>query len=471
MYRCQVNRLSIVAGSSFLLLVLLLCLLVATPLPAKANNDATIVGGLINHDTIWRVADSPYLVTANLLIDTHVVLTVEAGVEVRFGANLAMQVSGALVAQGSASQPITFTAAQTTPQTGDWQGIHLTGSVTSLLEHVVVEYAKAPADGPQYVVDGAVTIKDSLFRHNGGGVRTTAPLALITNNHFYSNTVVIRGVLPIEGTLILATGGNSLIAGNQLRQNEFHFIGSTMQGAEGGIINCGNQGTVTQNTITENHADLPVAFVGVGVTGADSVATENTILHNQGTGLRIGLIWECDNYNQPSAGAWANVVQGNGGMGIWGYTLSSALTIANNQIIGNGGDGIFLRQSDYRLDNNHVISNGGVGLNMIGGAGGITFNRIEENQQGGLLLDGTKPRLTFNNFVANGVYNLKNNNWLDGNHLDAKNNWWGLTESNAIAATIIDWHDDPTVNRVDFEPFLTEEIANLNVLFLPLASR
>ena len=81
------------------------------------------VGGTIITDTIWTLANSPYLVDSSITIANGVLLTIEPGVEVRFSSDTSMDVNGALRAIGTALQPITFTTANPTPQPGQWQGI------------------------------------------------------------------------------------------------------------------------------------------------------------------------------------------------------------------------------------------------------------------------------------------------------------------------------------------------------------
>ncbi len=79
-------------------------------------------------------------------------LTIEAGVTVKFMKGTSFQMNhftsdkpagGALVALGTAAQPITFTSAEPTPAKGDWQGLWF-GAVplgTNKLDHVVIDYA------------------------------------------------------------------------------------------------------------------------------------------------------------------------------------------------------------------------------------------------------------------------------------------------------------------------------------------
>ena len=69
----------------------------------------TEVSGYVLTDTVWSLSNSPYLVIEELTVSPGVTLTVEPGVEIRFEANKKLVVYGTLLAQGTPTQPITFT--------------------------------------------------------------------------------------------------------------------------------------------------------------------------------------------------------------------------------------------------------------------------------------------------------------------------------------------------------------------------
>ena len=68
----------------------------------------TNVSGLINSDTNWSFANSPYLVTGNVLINTGVTLTIEPGVVVKMGSQVTIQNKGRFIAIGEPDNRITF---------------------------------------------------------------------------------------------------------------------------------------------------------------------------------------------------------------------------------------------------------------------------------------------------------------------------------------------------------------------------
>ena len=106
------------------LLILLLCL----PTFIYSQTD---ISGIISANQTWTIAWSPYTVTGNVLVNSGVTLTIEAGVTVKLDDNKAIVINGALIANGSTSNRIIFTSNQTNPQTGDWANIKFNSSATS----------------------------------------------------------------------------------------------------------------------------------------------------------------------------------------------------------------------------------------------------------------------------------------------------------------------------------------------------
>ena len=67
-----------------------------------------IPGGLIDTDTTWTVAGSPYLIQGNVLVTQGTLLTMEPAVAVQFSQFTAIVVSGRMVADGTVESPIQF---------------------------------------------------------------------------------------------------------------------------------------------------------------------------------------------------------------------------------------------------------------------------------------------------------------------------------------------------------------------------
>lgn len=105
----------------------------------------------IDEDTHWTRNGSPYIIYGDLVIRNGAVLSIDAGVEVRFakvsgdggyedGAELVIR-SGSLVASGRKGLPVIFTAHTSNPEPGYWGGI-ISENNLFVLEHTDIRYAK-----------------------------------------------------------------------------------------------------------------------------------------------------------------------------------------------------------------------------------------------------------------------------------------------------------------------------------------
>jgi hypothetical protein len=118
------------------------------------------VGGSIWVDTTWALANSPYVLTSDVIVESGATLTIEPGVEIQGQSNAGLIVYGHLEALGTPTEPITFTSAFNTSP-GDWPGIEIAGG-TANLQQATIHYAG------QY--DSALNINDVA---TGGVVNLT----------------------------------------------------------------------------------------------------------------------------------------------------------------------------------------------------------------------------------------------------------------------------------------------------------
>lgn len=81
---------------------------------AKWSKNSTQVGGIINTNTTWSLANSPYELTAKVQIANGSTLTIEPGVSV-YGNGQAIEVFGTLKAIGNAANRIKFTNTKVSP--------------------------------------------------------------------------------------------------------------------------------------------------------------------------------------------------------------------------------------------------------------------------------------------------------------------------------------------------------------------
>ncbi len=228
----------------------------------------TEVCGRISTATTWSAAGSPYIVTCdvsvyadgpfNLVPPPPAILTIEAGVEVRFNTNTALLIGsgsnpGQLIASGTSSAPILFTGNQTFPQAGQWRGIFFSDGAddASILEHAIVQYAGASAGAGLTLTSAAPILRDVAVRQSLGyginlangsaptiqraiiedvtlnGVRVDNASPVITDSVINRaggsglsftgpNSAVIQGNTIDHGIFMDTAGGNPVITGNTL---------------------------------------------------------------------------------------------------------------------------------------------------------------------------------------------------------------------------------------------------------------
>jgi len=132
----------------------------------------TSVSGSIAQNTTWSLSNSPYLVTGTVTVQSGISLTIQPGVVIKSQVsplNSTIRVKGAILAQGTQSQPIVFTSRKddayggdtnndgnaTSPNAEDWSSIVIesTSGGLSILENCLIRF------GSYY--DGALTIDGS----------------------------------------------------------------------------------------------------------------------------------------------------------------------------------------------------------------------------------------------------------------------------------------------------------------------
>jgi parallel beta-helix repeat protein len=160
----------------------------------------------ITEDTVWTLERSPYVLKPDAsefpTVESGTVLTIEPGVVIKTASKYypSLVIKGALKAQGTADQPITFTAATSTPQSGDWAGIVFDSSTSteSVLSYVNFEYGGYPAKyqlpsdltAMVKVIDSQITITNSTFKNSqNAGVYLVNSDSDISNSNFENNEV------------------------------------------------------------------------------------------------------------------------------------------------------------------------------------------------------------------------------------------------------------------------------------------
>ena len=120
----------------------ILCSFFAIFLCIAVYSQTIIPGGPISGT--WTVDGEPYLIEGETTIENGTTLTIEAGVRVEWQGSFSMWVEGQIVAIGTETDSIIFTAADPVTR---WEGVRFDSTLvtndTSRFEYCVFEYAIA----------------------------------------------------------------------------------------------------------------------------------------------------------------------------------------------------------------------------------------------------------------------------------------------------------------------------------------
>ena len=98
---------------------------------------------------------------------------------------------GALVAQGTDTNPITFTSNAADPSPGDWNGIHFsnfTHDDSTILEHCIVEYGGANTHGNLYFNSASGTIRNCTITNSStNGIHLAGSSSPVIDSCILSN--------------------------------------------------------------------------------------------------------------------------------------------------------------------------------------------------------------------------------------------------------------------------------------------
>lgn len=221
----------------------------------------TYVEGPITRDTIWTLIDSPFITSKDVTIYPNATLIIEPGVEVKFGGDFSLIVSGKLYANGT-SKPIKFISNREEPIAGDWGAIKFNGTEKSTLIGCLVAYAK---DGI-LIENGNVEIKDST-------------ISLCSQNGINAT----NSALTVQNTTIMENSGNGIcINGN----GHVTIQKSTIIANEIGILLTGNETSgvsISQNKISANKQ----AGIKIDADFHSSITIINNILSANNKGFYI----------------------------------------------------------------------------------------------------------------------------------------------------------------------------------------
>jgi len=218
--------------------------------PVPVGPGTTHGGNAVTTDTTWRAADGPHTVTFGFTIEKGATLTIEPCAEVRMQSGYSISVKGAIVATGTAAQPIHVLADDATKP---WGGLLFYGG-TGSLAYTTLENGGDPAD-PNVL--GMIDVRDT---------NATARVELLTLDHVTLKTSAQFG-LSLRSNATLTKASDAL----------------TITGAKLGPVRTwpGMAGNIPAGTYTGNDVDE------INVVADDNM-NEDTTWHARGVPYRLG---------------------------------------------------------------------------------------------------------------------------------------------------------------------------------------
>ncbi|WP_235028074.1 right-handed parallel beta-helix repeat-containing protein, partial [Halorubrum sp. JWXQ-INN 858] len=333
------------------------------------------------------------------------------------------------------SEFTTISEAFTTPQTRNLGAVSTWHSASVTVDTFTI----TDSERGVYVADSDdVTISNGSITASDRNViitaDTTGELTIADNTITGSETTAIsvgsaESLSVVGNDVTDANRGIDLLSADDavIKDNVIdgtRFTGLRLAGSIGDLV-------VTNNTVTDgdNNAVMQPGG-GTNTISGDVTVGENTITNNGGEGVSLRLRGDHVTFTD-------NVVSNNGEVGVNLDIDGVSLTVANNIIADNQGDIGFALEfdvTDGTVESNTVRNNeDGLVVTRQGWSPveqiTITENTIEENAGIGLTVDGDN----LENFLVNQNSIAGNTDGLyyrpgDVYVLNATNNWWGATD-------------------------------------------
>jgi hypothetical protein len=142
---------------------ILLTVIFLTVISFGINGQTNVSGGIYSN-TVWTLANSPYIVTDTVVVFPGVTLTIQPGVTVKFENDKRIEIRNAkLIAIGTATDSITFTSNAAIPTPGIWSSIFLNDCPNPIkISYCNFKYGLMGVSGS----GDTLIIKNSNFNYN-----------------------------------------------------------------------------------------------------------------------------------------------------------------------------------------------------------------------------------------------------------------------------------------------------------------
>lgn len=365
----------------------------------------TNVSGGIYSNTTWSLANSPYVITGTVVVFPGVTLTIQPGVTVKFDTNQVLEIRQAkLIASGTNTDSITFTANSSSPAKGFYTGIYLNGgSLVPQFNYCKFMYADFAVNTNNINFAYTLSVKNSRIVSNNHGFWCPYLYINIDSCAFNGNSQCLYG----DGAVTNCT-----------------VVNNTM-----GIDQPGNPSSVSNCLIKGNQT---------GIHGTNGPITNCTVSGNQ-TGIY------CVHYSKISNCS----ISGNGN----GILFSALNDTVRNCCIDSNQVGIKL-YGGYDCISNCLVTRNGIGIHDSAHTAYSTVftisNNYIENNQVGMVLGADSDAIYCNRFCANSLYALKYTGL--NNTSSPAHNYWCTPDSASTENVVYDGYDNISYGLVLFMP-------------------
>jgi parallel beta-helix repeat protein len=470
----------------------------------------TNVGGLITSSTTWTKANSPYILTGPVAVNTGVTLTIEPGAFVNLN-NYYIQVNGTLIAKGTSTEQVSIYWGKIiyTSFSNGWNDSTSSGCI---IENAVLYYAEISSSNPLKISNSTsnkpITAGDSsiitysnidpyiepdvhvpyiisvgsssIISHNNlhGQLYIGSSSEISYNNFTWYSYLYIQEASVITNNIINGAvdsqgAGSITFINNTVDARDLSY-GVWMSGIASNNNILGDfwaGGTILNNTVAGEIRGGSIISYNM-VYGPINTAGNPTITYNNCTGIGVGLdsssvvIAHNNIFNRggiymgpPSwpylGGICYNATISDNNASYIGFNSDSTInaTIERN-IITFGSDGVFLGAKATVMVVNNTIAFNNVGIRLDAGAASPVINNTFAFNNIGIRLGSSSQNISYNNFQNTSGYNIYLSSGATGK-VNVTDNWWGTTDTQAINQSMYDSKNDFNVGTVNFVPFLT----------------
>jgi hypothetical protein len=379
-----------------MILVAPLSLLLSSPALAAAAPEA------VETDTTWTAADSPYVVDVETRVASGATLTLEPGVRIELAEGANFIVEGALIAQGTEAEPIVWTGLDS----ARWGSIFFMDSSVDAVFEDVDDYASG-----------------SILEHVDISLGSRA-LQLDAASPYIHLSTFSDNLATRDGIPFANIGAAAIYAGP------------------------GSNPRIRSSTFLANVADSPLQGGAIFALQSSPIFQDN---HFEANESPYGAALTIENSFSPIVGNTfhANVSGWEGGAAAF---VSASPSFLNNQVTDNSaltdGGGVHVCVTCYPHANPIMMDNVITGnTNVSHGSAGVGAAFLREfryNDVHGNTQNGTPSDFAWHNEAGHSP------DWVT--YPNIAGNWWGTTDVDALALTLLDGEDEEGLGLVDLFP-------------------